>query len=96
MGIVIGIGSVIAMISVGQGATSSIEESIESLGSNLVMVSPGTSSSGGISSGRGSATTLTIDDAEAIETEIELAESVAPITSGRYRITAKEQTHTLR
>ena len=41
LGIVIGIGSVIAMVSVGQGAQSNIESSIESIGSNLIMVSPG-------------------------------------------------------
>lgn len=89
LGIVIGIGSVIAMVAVGQGATSSIEESIESLGSNLIIVSPGVSLSGGISSGRGSATTLTIKDAEAIESEIDTVKAIAPTTSGRYQVTAK-------
>lgn len=91
LGIVIGIGSVIAMISVGQGATGSIQSSIESLGSNLVMVMPGFQRSTGsqVSAGRGSAQTLTQEDAEAIQEEITLAKAVAPELSSRYQITAK-------
>ena len=91
LGIVIGIGSVIAMISIGQGAQSSIESSIQTIGSNLVMVTPGAQRSSGsrVSQGWGSAQTLTLDDAEAIAEEITLAKSVAPDVSGRYQVTAK-------
>jgi putative ABC transport system permease protein len=91
LGIVIGIGSVIAMISVGQGSTASIESSIQSLGSNLLMVSPSFQRGVGmqVSSGRGSARTLTQDDADAIQQEIVLAKAVAPELSSRYQITAK-------
>jgi putative ABC transport system permease protein len=91
LGIVIGIGSVIAMISIGQGAQGSIESSIESIGSNLVMISPGFSRSAGqqVSAGRGSATTLTQADAEAIVSEMNLAKAVSPELSRRYQITAK-------
>jgi len=91
LGIVIGIGSVIAMVSVGQGATGSIQSSIEALGSNLVMVTPGFQRTTGFqaSAGRGSAQTLVLEDAEAIQNELSLVKNVAPITSGRYQITAK-------
>lgn len=90
LGIVIGIGSVIAMISIGQGAQGSIESSIQSIGSNLVIVMPGFQRGAGpVSAGRGSAMTLTQADADAIEKEITLAKAVAPEISRRYQITAK-------
>jgi putative ABC transport system permease protein len=89
LGIVIGVGSVIAMIAIGQGSQSSIQSNIQSLGSNLVQVMPGTQRSSGVSSGWGSSQTLTNEDAEAIATEISLANAVAPEISGRYQITAK-------
>jgi len=91
LGIVIGVGSVVAMVSIGQGAGASIEESIQSMGSNLLMVSPGTQRGPGtqISAGRGSAQSLTIEDAEAIENEIAFIKAVAPEVSSRYQITAK-------
>jgi putative ABC transport system permease protein len=91
LGIVIGIGSVIAMVSIGQGAQSSIEANIQSIGSNLVMIMPGAQRGVGmqVSSGRGSATSLTQDDADAIKAEIVLVKAVAPELSSRYQITAK-------
>jgi putative ABC transport system permease protein len=91
LGIVIGIGSVIAMISVGQGATGSIEANIQSLGSNLVMVMPGMQRNIGsqVRSAAGSAQSLTIDDARAIEDEVSTAKAIAPEVSGRYQVTAK-------
>ena len=91
LGIVIGIGSVIAMVSIGQGASGTITSSIESLGSNLLMVSPGMQRGVGqqVSAGRGGAQTLTLDDAEAIAEQIEGVKTVAPQYSTRLQITAK-------
>ncbi len=91
LGIVIGIGSVIAMISIGQGAQNSIESNIQALGSNLIIVMPGAQRGVGIqvSSGRGSATTLTNEDATAIEQGVGGVQAVAPDLSSRYQITAK-------
>lgn len=91
LGIVIGIGSVIAMISIGQGASGSIQSSIQSIGSNLVMVMPSFQRGVGtqISAGRGSARTLKQEDADAIQNEIILAKAVAPELSNRYQVTAK-------
>jgi len=92
LGIVIGIGSVIAMISIGQGAKGTIESNIEALGSNLIMVMPGFQRSTGgyqVSSGRGSASTLTLEDANAIGQEVTAIKAVAPELDGRYQVTAK-------
>jgi putative ABC transport system permease protein len=91
LGIVIGISSVIAMVSIGQGAQSSITSSIQSIGSNLIMVYPGAQRAPGaqVSTGRGAAKTLTQADAEAIRGGVSLAKSVAPELSGRYQVTAK-------
>ncbi len=92
LGIVIGIGSVIAMISIGQGASGSIQASIQSIGSNLVLIMPGFqrgAGAGPVSAGRGAATTLTQADADAIVHEVTLAKAVAPEISRRYQVTAK-------
>ncbi len=90
LGIVIGIGSVIAMVSIGQGAQSSIETSIQSIGSNLLLVMPGAQRGPGVqvSAGRGSAQTLTQEDADAIIKDITSAKAVAPEISRRYQVTS--------
>ena len=90
LGIVIGIGSVIAMISIGQGATGSIESNIQAMGSNLITVMPGSQRTfSQIAAGRGTAQTLTIEDAEAIVKEVPFVEAVAPELSQRYQVVAK-------
>jgi len=66
LGIVIGVAAVIAMISIGRGAQASIASRIESMGTNLVYISPGSTSEGGVQTVAGSAGTLTLDDAEAL------------------------------
>jgi ABC-type antimicrobial peptide transport system permease subunit len=89
LGIVIGIASVIALVAVGQGSTNSITSSIESTGANLVTVSPGFSRTAGpVSGGRGSATTLTVDDATAIADGVSQIAAIAPEVDGRYQIIA--------
>ncbi len=91
LGIVIGIGSVIAMVSIGTGAKGSIESSIQSIGSNMITVMPGMQRGVGmqVSSGRGSAQTLTREDAAAIAEEVEGTKAVSPELSRRYQVTAK-------
>ncbi len=92
LGIVIGIGSVVAMIAIGQGASGSIQSSIQSIGSNLVLVMPGQQRGAGaspVSAGRGSAMTLKQEDADAIAKEVTLAKAIAPEISRRYQVTAK-------
>ena len=91
LGIVIGISSVIAMVSIGQGAQGSIEASIQSIGSNLIIVSPGQARGVGsqVSQGRGNARTLTQADADALTAQITSANAIAPELTGRYQVTTK-------
>ena len=89
LGIVIGIGSVIALVSLGQASQKSVESQIQSLGSNLLTVSPGSVSQGGIRGAAGGATTLTLEDAKAIETspQITTIKAVSPEYSSRTQVT---------
>jgi len=70
LGIVIGVGAVIVMIAVGGGAQARVEEQIRALGSNLLLVMPGSTTAGGVRMGFGSGSTLTEDDVAAINREI--------------------------
>ena len=85
LGIVIGIASVIALIAVGQGAQGSIQSSIQSLGSNLLIMTPGATRTFGstVSAGRGSAQTLTPDDADAISSDVGNVAAVSPEVTAR-------------
>jgi len=89
LGIVIGIASVITMVAIGQGAKNSISSSIEAIGSNLIMVQPGSQRVGGINQGGGSAQSLTAEDADAIKGQISGIKAVAPSVTKRYQVTAK-------
>jgi putative ABC transport system permease protein len=70
LGIVIGVGAVIAMVAIGSGAANRISEQIASIGSNLIMVLPGSATSGGMRMGHGSRLTLTEEDARAIALQV--------------------------
>lgn len=89
LGIVIGIGSVIAMVSIGQGAAGQIQSSIEGLGSNLLTVIPGVVQPGRgvVSSGRGSAQTLKNEDIETLK-QIAGVANVSPEFQRRFQITS--------
>ena len=91
LGIVIGISSVIVMVSIGQGAQASIQSSIQSIGSNLITVSPGATKTFGygVSAGRGTTHSLTMDDVTAVEQQIQNVVATSPEVSGRYQVTAK-------
>jgi len=82
LGIIIGVSTVIAMIAVGSGARAQIVEHIASMGSNLLIVRSGSSTSGGLRMGSGTVPTLTVDDAEAILNEIPSVDHVAPELPG--------------
>lgn len=82
LGIIIGVGAVIVMIAVGSGAKAQIVEHIASMGSNLLIVWSGSSTSGGLRMGSGTVPTLTVDDAEAILNEIPSVRYVAPDLPG--------------
>ncbi|MDB4984464.1 MAG: hypothetical protein JWM20_643 [Patescibacteria group bacterium] len=90
LGIIIGISSVIAMTAIGNGAKQSITSSIQSIGSNLVMVTPGAQRSfGGPQQARGSAQTLTVEDGQAIQSSVSNISAIAFNVSSRGQIVAK-------
>jgi putative ABC transport system permease protein len=70
LGIIIGIGAVVAMVSLGQGATASVQAEISSLGTNVLIIVPGATTVGGVRGGLGSVSTLTVNDAEDIEKKV--------------------------
>ncbi len=89
LGIVIGISSVIAMLAIGQGAQNSIQSSIQSIGSNLVLVMPGAQRGPGVtvSAGRGTAKSLKLSDSDALISELSSeVKGIAPEVTGRYQI----------
>jgi putative ABC transport system permease protein len=97
LGIVIGIGSVIALISIGQSSQQAVQNRIQSLGSNLLTISSGSQSSGGVRSAAGTQTTLTNADATAIATspKITTVKNVSPEYSGRSQVvTGSNNTNT--
>ena len=86
LGIIIGVAAVIIMISVGAGAQKRVDDLIQSLGSNLVIVMPGTTTSSGARGARGSRPTVTEDDAIAIQNEIPTVQVAAPSVRGSGQI----------
>ena len=88
LGMIIGVGAVIAMVSIGNGAKAQVEASIASLGQNIISVFPGTLTTGGARGGWGSASTLTPEDALAIQTEIAGVVAVSPSVRDRQQILA--------
>lgn len=86
LGIIIGIAAVIVMMEIGSGATAAIQKSIASMGSNMIMIQPGTAASGGVSFGAGSVMTLTPDDCDAIVEQCPDVHAVAPIVQARTQV----------
>ncbi len=85
LGMIIGVAAVVLMLSIGQGAQTKINQSIESMGSNLFLIVPGATSSGGLSFGSGSIKTLTINDSAAIA-ELPDISATAPVISGTAQL----------
>jgi putative ABC transport system permease protein len=79
LGIIIGVAAVVVMVAIGDGAQLKVEQQIASLGSNLVIITPGTSNSGGIRGGVGSFNKFTLDDADKIKSEATLIKGVSPL-----------------
>jgi len=86
LGIIIGVAAVIAMIGVGSGATERIQEQIQSIGSNLIIVLPGSLSANGVRLGSGAVATLTQDDARAIALECPSVAVAAPTVRGGVQV----------
>jgi len=79
LGIIIGVGAVILMVAIGAGAQGQIRAQIEGLGTNLIVVSPGSSNQGGVNRGAGSFNRLRIDDVEKLQREAVLLAGVSPV-----------------
>ncbi|MBK8478912.1 MAG: ABC transporter permease [Opitutaceae bacterium] len=77
LGIIIGVGAVIAMVAIGNGAKAQIEAQVANLGQNIVQVFPGNFTAGGMRSGWGGASSLTVEDAEAVAREVANVEAVS-------------------
>ncbi len=90
LGIVIGVAAVIAMLSIGRGAEASITSRIESMGTNLIYVTPGSTSQQGVQTGEGSAGTLTLDDADALA-ELPNVVAVASSTTNFAQVVYQSQ-----
>lgn len=86
LGIIIGVGAVIVMISIGMGVRQNVTNSIASLGSNMLIVTPGSANKGGVRSAAGSNQSLKLDDAEAIQKRIKDIDYVAPTVNSSYQV----------
>ncbi len=88
LGIIIGIAAVIAVVSIGNGARSQVEASIASLGQNIITVFPGNFTTGGVRGGWGTASSLTVEDAQAIQREVDGIAAVSPEMRDRSQVMA--------
>ena len=86
LGIVIGVAAVIITVAIGAGARASIQASIANLGSNMLVILPGNSSSGGVNIGLGGASTLTISDGLAIKQQVRHTAAVTPVVQLRSQV----------
>src|SRR5260370_20012095 len=96
LGIIIGVAAVIAMVAMGEGAKANVAEAIASMGTNILIVMPGSSSAGGARGGFGSQPTLTWDDLKAIQTELPSIREAAPILGSSAQIQSEDQNWTTR
>src|SRR6476660_5810689 len=88
LGIIIGVSAVIAMVSIGQGASASVQAQIESIGTNLLFVTAGAQNVGGVRSGTGDSgtNTLTVEDLDAIKREVPSVSMVTPTVNARSQL----------
>ena len=91
LGIIIGVGAVITMVSIGSGAKAQVEAQVASLGQNIVTIFPGSVTTGGVRGGFGGASTLTAEDADAIAAEVAGIVGVSRSVRGREQVQANGQ-----
>jgi len=91
LGIIIGVGAVIAMVAIGEGAKAQVEQAIASMGSSLLVVLPGSTSAGGQRGGYGSMPTLTWDDLRAIRSEVPTVKYAAAVLRSGAQIVSEDQ-----
>src|SRR5688572_29871882 len=88
LGIIIGVAAVITMVAVGSGAQARVEEQIKGLGTNLIILAPGSVTTSGVRMGAGSRSSLTEDDAYAVQREIPAVQASAPTLRGTGQVVA--------
>jgi len=86
LGIIIGVGAVIAVVSIGQGANYKVQQGIAAMGTNAVFIAAGSNRAGGVRQGQGGVKTLTIDDMNAILQQIPLIKEAAPSLTNRQQV----------
>jgi putative ABC transport system permease protein len=86
LGIIIGVGAVIAVVSIGQGAQYLVQQGIQAMGTNAVFIAAGSNRAGGVRQGYGGVKTLTVDDMNAILKEVPLIQQAAPALSSRQQV----------
>ncbi len=91
LGIIIGIAAVIILLAIGQGAAAETQKQIQSLGSNLIYVRPGSVSASNVSQGQGSAATLTYDDAKSLRDICPAVADAAPVYNANYQVQYSNQ-----
>jgi putative ABC transport system permease protein len=96
LGIVIGVGAVIAMMAIGAGAKARVEEAFSKMGTNLLIILPGSTNAGGVHGGFGSMPTLTWDDLAAIRSDVSTVKAAAPSLGSSLPIVAEDQNWTTR
>ena len=94
LGVVIGVSAVIAMVAIGDGAKARVEQAFASMGSNMLIILPGTSTAGGAMGGFGSQPTLTWDDLQAIRDEVPTVRWAAPLLRTSAQVLSEEQNWT--
>ncbi len=94
LGIIIGVFAVIAMVAIGEGAKAQVEQTFASMGSNIVIVMPGTSTQGGAMGGMGSLPTLTWEDLRALRNEASAIKAVAPVLRSAAQVQSEDQNWT--
>lgn len=88
LGVVIGVGSVVVMVAIGQGATKEVTAKVSRLGTNLIVITPGATRTGGVSGGAGSQMTLTMDDLESLQKEAQEISAITPVLVAPSRVVA--------
>ncbi len=91
LGVIIGVGAVIAMTAIGEGAKARVAKTFEKMGTNMLVVRAGSSSRGGVRGGSGSKQSLTWSDLEAIQNEVDTVQYAAPELSTRAQMASEDQ-----
>ena len=94
LGIVIGVGAVIAMMAIGAGAKQRVEEAFAAMGTNVLIILPGSTSSGGVRGGFGSMPTLTWDDLAAVRSDVPTVKVAAPTLRSSMPVISEVQNWT--